>query len=81
MTEEEDDEEAIDTYKMGISMTTLYKVRIVRIERQHNNEIEILKKKVERLTITRNGSEREVNPVRAVNKYYQRRPETYYRPT
>ena len=36
---------------------------------------------VERLTIIRNGSEREFIPVRAVKVYYQRRPETDYRPT
>ena len=70
MTEDEDDEEDKD--------------RIERLERQvelQNNEIEILKKNVERLTITRSGSEREVSPVRAVKEYYQRRPETDYRPT
>ena len=82
MTEDEDDEEEIDTYKMGISMMISDKDRIERIERQvelQNNEIEILKKNVERLTITRSGSEREVSPVRAVKEYYQRRPETDYR--
>ena len=60
---------------MGVSMMISDKDRIERLERQvelQNNVIEIIKKKVEQLTITRSGSEREVSPVIAVKEYYQR---------